>query len=61
MFHGSPLQAPAAVPKPHLFPFLIDGADWEMHSLYARVRRAMVGMHEGKVQLNDLVQIAGEW
>ena len=49
-------------PKPHLLPFMLHGAEsTELGALYLRVRKVMVGMHEGMEKMESLLQIAEEW
>ena len=49
-------------PKPHLLPFMLPGAEGtELGALYLRVRKVMVGMHEGMEKMESLLQIAEEW
>ena len=49
-------------PKLHHLPFMLPGAEkTELGALYLRVRKVMMGVHEGRVQLEKLVRIAKKW
>ena len=37
------------------------GEGTELGALFQRVRRAMVGVHEGREEVESLVHIAEEW
>ena len=48
--------------KPHLLPFMLPGEErTELGALYWRVRREMMGVHEDKGEVENLVHIADEW
>ena len=49
-------------PKLHLLPFMWPNAEEkELGELYLRVRRVMVGVHEGREKVENLTHIAEEW
>ena len=47
---------------PHYLPFMQPGAEsTELGKLYLRVRKVMVGVHEGTAKMKSLIDIAEEW
>ena len=48
--------------RSHLLPFMLPGAEEsELGALYQHVRRVMVGVHQGREEVESLVHIADEW
>ena len=47
---------------PHHLPFMRPGAEsTELGTLYLRVRKVMVGVHERRAKIKNLTDIAKEW
>lgn len=57
-----PLPQGPLEPKLHLLPFMLPRAEGtELGALYIHVRKVMMGIHEGRVKVKSLIQIAKEW
>ena len=48
-----------AEPNPHLFPLMAEGHP--LGNLYQRVHKAMLKIHDGKANIDELIKIASEW
>lgn len=49
-----------AEPKPHLFPFMVEGDCSSLSNLYRRVRTTMLKIDDGNCSIDDLISIAHE-